>query len=105
MDDPLRTKGASDSTWGKDHRYQRSAGGVIFLLTGGVIYYPTRIQATVAQSSAEAEFAFMTHASKAALCIRSILEELQLEQVLLTQIAADNRGPDNFPMPSQQPTK
>jgi hypothetical protein len=105
MDDPLRTKGASDSTWGKDHRYQRSAGGVIFLLTGGVIYYRTRIQATVAQSSAEAEFAFMTHASKAALCIRSILEELQLEQVLLTQIAADNRGPDNFPMPSQQPTK
>jgi hypothetical protein len=92
MDDPLRTKGASDSTWGNNHQHQRSTGGVIFLLAGGAIYYCTRIQATVAQSSTEAEFGFMTDAQKATLYIRLILEELQLEQVLPSQIAVDNRG-------------
>jgi hypothetical protein len=104
MDDPLRTKGASDSTWGNDRRHRRSTGGVVFLLAGGAIYYRTRIQPTVAQSSTEAEFGFMTDAGKAALYIRSILEELQLEQVLPTQIAVDNRGARQLSN-AQQPTK
>jgi hypothetical protein len=64
----------------------------VFLLAGGAVYYRTRLQATVAQSSTEAEFGFMTDAGKAALYIRSIMEELQLEQILPTQIAVDNRG-------------
>jgi hypothetical protein len=34
----------------------------------------------------------MIDAGKAVLYIRPILEELQLEQVLPTQIAVDNRG-------------
>jgi hypothetical protein len=69
MDDPLRTKGASDSTWGNDHQHRRSTGGIVFLLAGGAIYYWTRLQATVAQSSTEAEFGFLTDAGKAALYI------------------------------------
>ena len=104
MDDPLRTKGASDSTWGNDRRHRRSTGGVVFLLAGGAIYYRTRIQPTVAQSSTEAEFGFMTDAGKAALYIRSILEEIQLEQILPTQIAVDNRGARQMTN-AQQPTK
>jgi hypothetical protein len=104
MDDPLRTKGASDSTWGNDRRHRRSTGGVVFLLAGGAVYYRTRLQATVAQSSTEAEFGFMTDAGKAALYIRSIMEELQLEQILPTQIAVDNRGAQRMTN-AQQPTK
>jgi hypothetical protein len=69
VDNPLRTKGTSDSTWGNDQRHRRSTGGVVFLLVGGAIYYRTRIQPTVAQSSTEAEFGFMTDAGKAALYI------------------------------------
>jgi hypothetical protein len=92
MDDPLQTKGASNSTWGNDRRHRRSTGGVVFLLAGGAIYYWTRLQAAVAQSSTEAEFGFMTDAGKAALYIQSIMEELQLEQILPTQIAVDNPG-------------
>jgi hypothetical protein len=76
MDDPLQTKGASDSTWGNDRRHRRSTGSVGFLLAGGAIYYRTRIQPIVAQSSTEAEFGFMTDAGKATLYIRSILEEI-----------------------------
>jgi hypothetical protein len=67
MDDPLQTKGPSDSTWGNDRRHRRSTGGVVFLLAGGAIYYRTRIQPTVAQSSTEAEFGCMTDAGKATL--------------------------------------
>jgi hypothetical protein len=92
MDNPLRNKGASDSTWGNGHQHQRSTCGAVILLAGGAIYYRTRIQATVAQSSTEAKFGFMADAGKAALYIRSILEELKLEQVLPTQIPVDNRG-------------
>jgi hypothetical protein len=104
MDDPLCTKGASNSTWGNDRRHRRSTGGVVFLLAGGAIYYRTRIQATMAQSSTEAEFGFMIDAGKAALYICSILEELQLEHVLPTQIAVDNRGAQQLSN-AQQPTK
>jgi hypothetical protein len=67
MDDPLQTKGPSDFTWGNDRRHRCSTGGVVFLLAGGAIYYRTRIQPTVAQSSTEAEFGCMTDAGKAAL--------------------------------------
>jgi hypothetical protein len=104
MDDPLRTKGASDSTWGNDCCHRRSTGGVVFLLAGGAIYYRTRIQPTVAQSSTEAEFGFMTDAGKAALYIQSILEEIQIEQRLPAQIAVDNRGARQMTT-AQQPTK
>jgi hypothetical protein len=59
----------------------------------------------VAQSSTEVELAFMTDAGKAALYIRSILEELHLEQLQpTTKIAVDNRGARQLTN-AQQPTK
>jgi hypothetical protein len=67
-------------------------GGLVFMLAGGAIYYRTRLHPTVAQSSTEAEFSTMTDAGKAALYLRSILEELGLDQILPTEILADNRG-------------
>jgi hypothetical protein len=63
-----------------------------------------RTVASKEQSSTEAEFGFMTDAGKAALYMRSILEELQLEQVLPTQITVDNRGAQQLSN-AQQPTK
>ncbi len=75
----------------------------MFLLAGGAVYYWTRLQATVTQSSTE-ELGFMTDAGKAALYIRSIMEELQLEQTLPTQIAVNNRGAQRTTN-AQQPTK
>jgi hypothetical protein len=46
----------------------------------------------------------MTDAGKAALYIRSILEEILIEQILPTQIAVDNRGARQITN-AQQPTK
>jgi hypothetical protein len=63
-----------------------------------------RIHPTVAQSSTEAELAFMTDAGKAALYLCSILEELHLQQLHPTKIAVDNRGARQLSN-AQQPTK
>jgi hypothetical protein len=67
-------------------------GGVVFLLAGGAIYYQSRLQWTVAQSSIEAEFCNMTDGGKAALYLRSILEKIGIDQILPTKILANNRS-------------
>jgi hypothetical protein len=101
---PTHLDGASDSTWATDRRHRRSTGGIVFFYAGGAIYYRTRIHPTVAQSSTEAELAFMTDAGKAALYLRSILEELNLEQLCPTDIKVDNRGARQLTN-AQQPSR
>ena len=56
------------------------------------MYYRTRIQPTIALSSTEAELAAMSDAGRAALYLRSILEEINLPQNFPTTILADNHG-------------
>jgi Reverse transcriptase (RNA-dependent DNA polymerase) len=101
---PTDLEGASDSTWASDRQHRRSSGGIVFFYAGGAVYYRSRIHPTVAQSSTEAELAFMTDAGKAALYLRSILEELKLEQLHPTKISVDNRGARQLTN-AQQPTK
>lgn len=84
--------GYSDATWGTDRQHRRSVSGIVFLLAGGAIYYRTRIQPTIALSSTEAEASAMADAGKVALYLRSILEEIQMEQIAPTPIRIDNRG-------------
>ena len=62
------------------------------MLAGSVIYYRCQLQPTVALSSTEAEFVAMADAGKAALYLRSILNELGILQNLPTTILADNAG-------------
>jgi hypothetical protein len=104
FEDPLITKGAGDSTWASDRKHRRSMGGIVFLLAGGAIYYRSRLQPTVAQSSTEAEFCNMTDGGKAALYLRSILEEIGIDQILPTEILADNRGARQLSN-ARQPTR
>ena len=53
-------------------------GGVIMMFAGATVYYRTRLQPTIAQSSTEVEFTYLADAGKAALYLRWILEELQI---------------------------
>ena len=62
------------------------------MLAGGAVYYRTRLHPTIALSSSEAELASMVDAGKAALYLRSILEELGITQQPPTTILADNHG-------------
>eukprot|EP00934_Nitzschia_sp_Nitz4_P000755 Nitzschia sp. Nitz4//scaffold72_size95085//6004//8247//NITZ4_004742-RA/size95085-processed-gene-0.2-mRNA-1//1//CDS//3329557321//755//frame0 len=96
--------GSTDATWAADRHHRRSTSGVIFMLAGGAVYYRTCLQPDTAQSSTEAELYGMTDAGKTALYIRSLLEELNLEQLTPTPILADNHGAIQLSN-AQQPTK
>jgi len=101
---PTLMSGACDTTWASDRLQRRPMGGIVLMLAGAAIYYRTRPQPTIAQSSTEAEFTNMTDANKAALYIWWILDELGIIQDITTPIIADNRGAINMAQ-AYQPTR
>jgi hypothetical protein len=102
--DATLLQGYVDSDWGSDRQHRRSISGIVFMLAGAAIFYKTRYQPTVALSSTEAEFAAAADAGKAALYLRSILHELNVEQLLPTVIYEDNNGA-RLMTNAQQPTR
>ena len=62
------------------------------MLAGVAVYYRTRLQPTIAQSSTEVEFTNMADAGKAGLYLKQILEELGIIMESPTPIHADNQG-------------
>jgi hypothetical protein len=79
LDNPLLTKGDSNSTWDNDQWHWCSTGGIVFLLTIRSIYYWNQIQAAVAHSSTKDQLGFITGAGTTTLYIRYMVEELWLE--------------------------
>jgi hypothetical protein len=63
----LEITGSCDTTWASDRTERRSMGGIVMMLAGAAVYYRTRLQPTIAQSSTEAELTNMADAGKAAL--------------------------------------
>ena len=57
----------SDANWRNDVNMRRSMTGYIFYLSGGVISWSSKRQATVALSSTEAEYMVLTQATKEAI--------------------------------------
>ena len=100
----LELVGSCDATWASDRKHRRSMGGIIMMLAGAAVYYRTRLQPTIAQSSTEAEFTNMADAGKAALYLKWILEELGIIMLSATPIHADNQGAIRLAN-SQQPTR
>ena len=74
------------------------------MLAGAAVYYRTRLQPTIAQSSTEAEFTNMADAGKAALYLKWILEELGIIMLSATPIHVDNQGAIRLAN-LQQPTR
>ena len=100
----LEIVGACDATWASDRKHRRSMGGIVMMLAGAAVYYRTRLQPTVAQSSTEAEFTNMADAGKAALYLKWILEELGIIMTAPTPIHADNQAAIRMAN-AQQPTR
>ena len=68
-----------------DWTEMRLMGGIAMMLAG-TVYYQTRLQPTIAQSSTEAEFINMADAGKADI------EEIGIIMDKLTPNLADNQG-------------
>ena len=84
--------GYVDSDWAGDVSHRRSITGIAIFYGGAVIAYKSKFQRTVALSSTEAEFSAACEAGKIILYLRTILEELGLEQEKATVLYEDNQG-------------
>ena len=84
--------GFVDSDWAGDVSHRHSVSGIAIFLAGAVVAYKSKFQKTVALSSTEAEFSAACEAGKIILYLRSILEELQVEQEAATILYEDNMG-------------
>jgi len=87
--------GYSDSDWAGDHDTRKSTSGYVFNVGSAVISWSSKLQSTVALSSCEAEYIGQTNATKEAIWLRRLLNEIQLEaanEAQATIIYCDNQG-------------
>jgi hypothetical protein len=69
-----------------------SINGYVFLLAGGAISWSSKKQATVALSTAEAEYVAATHAAKQILWQRALFDELEIPQPETSILYTDNQA-------------
>jgi hypothetical protein len=84
--------GFSDSDWAGDKDTRRSTTGFLFMLGSGVVSWSSKLQPTVALSSAEAEYMAACAAVQEAIHLRQLLEDLGYKQDQATVIFEDNQG-------------
>ena len=96
--------GYVDSDWAGDTSHRRSITGMAMMFGGAVVAYKSRIQRTIALSSTEAEFTAACDAGKMILYLRTILDELGIEQNEATILFEDNQGALMMAN-AQQPTR
>ncbi|KAJ4820349.1 polyprotein [Rhynchospora pubera] len=91
MDSPMLI-GYSDSDWAGNLDDRKSTSGQVFFYGNNAISWSSKKQATVALSTAEAEYSAVTSAACQAVWIRSLLEELNCEQIGATTLYCDNQS-------------
>lgn len=84
--------GYSDADWGGDKDTRRSTTGYVFMLGTGALSWGSRLQATVALSSAEAEYMAACAAVQEAIHLRELMGDLGYKQDRATVIYEDNQG-------------
>jgi hypothetical protein len=97
--------GYSDSDWAMGIRHRCSISGMVFFLEGAVVAWKTRVQSTVALSTAESEFFSAWNSGRLGLFVRAVLDELQQSQTEATNIYEDNyacRLVANYSTPTRQ---
>lgn len=68
--------GYSDADWAGDQDDSRSTTGNIFLLSGGAVSWLSKKQATVALSTAEAEYIPLSRAAQEGIWLKRLLGDL-----------------------------
>lgn len=83
--------GFSDADWGGDQDDRRSTTGNMFFLSGGAVSWFSKKQATVALSTAEAEYIALSQAAQEGTWLKRLLTELGMSDSP-TVIMEDNQG-------------
>ncbi|KAJ9523155.1 hypothetical protein QJQ45_023956, partial [Haematococcus lacustris] len=84
-------QGFTDADYAGDKDTARSTTGYLFTLNGGAISWSSRLQPTVAMSTAEAEYMAASSATKEALWLRKLMRDLRLE-ARCVQMSCDNQA-------------
>jgi hypothetical protein len=84
-------KGYCDADWGGDVDSYRSTTGYVFLLNGAAVSWRSRLQRTVALSTAEAEYMALCEAAQEATFLTQLLTDLG-EKVPTVEILEDNQA-------------
>jgi hypothetical protein len=90
--DKFELFGFTDADWAGDPTDRKSIGGYCFYLNNSLISHMSKKQPTVALSTAEAEMHAALQASKEAIWLRHILNELGYTQKNATTIYCDNQA-------------
>ncbi|KAJ9515883.1 hypothetical protein QJQ45_016947 [Haematococcus lacustris] len=81
----------TDADYAGDKDTARSTTGYIVTLNGGAISWSSRLQPTVAMSTAEAEYMAASSAAKEALWLRKLMRDLQLDASCVN-LGCDNQA-------------
>ena len=84
--------GYSDADWAGDVDTRRSTTAFVFVFAGACISWASRLQPTVALSSAEAEYMALCAGAQEAIHLRTMLRDLGYEQEQPTVIYEDNQA-------------
>jgi hypothetical protein len=84
--------GYSDADWASDLDSRHSTSGNVFIMSGGAISWASQKQATVALSTAEAEYVALGAATQEALWLRQLHSDLKIDIDVATTIYEDNQG-------------
>ncbi|KAL0289530.1 UNVERIFIED_CONTAM: hypothetical protein Sangu_2611800 [Sesamum angustifolium] len=83
---------SQDSDWAGSVDDMKSTSGYTFSLGSGIFTWASKKQATVAQSSAEAEYIAAAATSNQAIWLRRVLEDIGEKQEEPTRIYCDNKS-------------
>ena len=84
--------GWTDSDWAQDPDTRRLIGGFVFDIAGSKVAWSSKKQPTVALSTVESEYMAALNATKEAIWLQTLLEEMGFKQVSATTIHVDNQG-------------
>ncbi|KAJ3475377.1 hypothetical protein NLI96_g11880 [Meripilus lineatus] len=86
----IAEEGWTDADWAQCLLDRRSTSGYVFIMAGGAVSWSSKKQQTVALSTMEAEYLALAHATKEAIWLRSLRENLGFEGDGSTQINCNN---------------
>ncbi|GJV88834.1 retrovirus-related pol polyprotein from transposon TNT 1-94 [Tanacetum coccineum] len=90
-DSDLIVTGYVDSDYAGDLDGSKSTTGYVFTLSGGTVSWVSKLQSVVAMSTTEAEYVAAAQASKEAVWLKMLLEELGYKQEKIT-LFCDNQS-------------